>query len=94
MERVRECEPPPHVIEHAPQLLHCDTAQLTGHGPRSHCAVSDVTPHGLPPWAGCVWMLRVRDWVPISHVTEHSVQAVHAEVAHATGHASELHARV
>ena len=72
--RVRVICPPPHDTEHEPQALHADTAQSIGQLPALHDVESVSDGQALPPLAGAVVTVRVRDLLPLPHVVEHADQ--------------------
>lgn len=71
--RVRVCVPPPHIFEHVPNAVQSFQTQSTGgvHAASLQALVSLSAGQAAPPLAGCVMMVRVRDWVPPPHSTEH-----------------------
>lgn len=83
--RVRSCVPPPLDKEHAPQLVHGVTSQLSGQGLVLHGWVWSVSPHAAPPHAASCRTARVRVLVPLPHALEHGSQLPHRDCAQSIG---------
>jgi hypothetical protein len=81
----------PHVVEHAPHVLHAPT-QSTGHSSvLQFCetAAPVAVEHATPPFATAVVTVKVRDWLPVPHVVEHVPHVFHAPTQW-TGHSGVL----
>jgi hypothetical protein len=89
--RVRDCEPPPHVCEQAPQEDHVDWTQWIGHATSLQEAVSESAAQPTPPFDTGVTTVRLRDMVPSPHDTVHDDHCCQLETTQSTGHASVLH---
>ena len=72
--RVRVICPPPQETEQEPHELHADTTQSIGQLPALQDVESLSVGQALPPLAGCVIIVRVRDLLPLPHVVEHDDQ--------------------
>lgn len=90
IDRDRACTPPPHVYEHCVHVLHAETVQSTGQGPRSQACVSAMCAHEAPPCAAAPATLRARARVPAEHVVLQSLQLDHDASTQSTGHACTL----
>ena len=86
-DRLRVCEPFPHVCEHTPHLPHTVISQSTGHAVVPHCCMAVVAPHATPPCAGAVAMPRLRLCKPPPHVFEQAVHVDQSDILQSTGHA-------
>lgn len=73
--RVRDCEPAPHVTEHAVHGVHPDTWQSRGHTPGLHGCESDKFGQS----DAVEVMVRVRWRPPSPHVTEQGPHCVQSE---------------
>ena len=63
-----------------------------GHAAVAHTR-SAVAGQDRPPWAACVSIVAVRDWVPPPHVTEHVVHSFQVN-EQSTGHGAVLQLRI
>ena len=91
-ERLRHCEPAPHVAVQVSYWPQSDMAQSTGHGSSLHDRVSARYGQMLPPSAAWPVMLRERVWDPPSHDAEHVAQPDQSDTVQFTGHGPLSHA--
>lgn len=78
----------PQVAEQSVQLDQAETVQGSGHGVLLQNSICISRGQALPPCAGWVFTLRLRNWWPWSpHVSEHAVQSVHEVTSQSTGQA-------
>jgi hypothetical protein len=91
IERVRVCEPPPHVVEHALHADHAPITQLTGQQPVLQDCICDVCDslHEPPHVAGL--MVRERVLLPPPHIAEHVDQLDHAPTTQLAGQHAGVH---
>jgi hypothetical protein len=93
MTRLRDCEPAPHVVLHAPKSPKLGTSQSVGQSWALHVRTSSEAVQALPPKVGGV-SVRLRLCDPLAHDLVHVDQAPNAGSTQSVAHAWLLQSRV
>ena len=93
IDRVRDCNPVPHDLEHADHALKLDTTQCTGQACVLQACVSALWGQALPPFCGWV-LIRVRLWKPPPHEFVQVVITPKLLTKQSWGQTCALHGRV
>merc|ERR1719252_486996 len=89
--RHRSVKPPPHATEQGDHFDHFFSLQFRSHEPVLHGRDSWAVLHDMPPFMGCVRMLRVRPWTPPSQSLLHFENEDHLDITQSTSHLNWLH---
>jgi hypothetical protein len=92
-ERARVWTPDPHDREQALQAENEDISQWVEQAPKKHGSSPLSDGHTMPPCPECLTMMRVRNRIPVPHVTEHGENALHADTMQSIAHGAAEHAR-